>query len=96
MESREAIKTAKKCPVCVNFLLLNPFNKIDLFCVSCDYRSENKTFTETIDILDDLKTEFAYLESVKQCAKELLNIPQKEYEKFSAKIDELKHLVMTD
>lgn len=63
--------------------------------------NENRTFAETVGILDELKDEYILLESIRQCAKELFQITGKPFTAeqgllFTDKLEELKHLVMTD
>jgi hypothetical protein len=59
----------------------------------------DKPFTETIEILAELKDEFILLESIRQCAKELFLAYKKHglnQAAFYDKFNELEHLVNAD
>jgi Zn ribbon nucleic-acid-binding protein len=64
--------------------------------------SSKTTYAETIGILDDLKAEFALLETIRETAKEYIELfdnaatTDKNYDSMVWKLDELRHLVKTD
>jgi len=101
-----------KCSSCNTFL--TALTKQDYCCLNeqCSNftvvvhtkLNENKPFSETIEIIEDLKNEYILLESIRQCVKEIVVLLDfynnfgyfENMTLFSNKLHELKHLVDTD